>query len=182
MKKISIFKLKFEKKFQSKYNLLSNKIFNSKALSEGNYVSKFEKNFSKFVHSKYSIAVSNGTAALEIAFRTIDINNKEVIVPTNTFFATIIAIIKSGGKPILCDNENNSPDLDVNEIKKKITKNTKAICVVHVGGIISEKISPIFSLKNFSVFSLVFSFLEVIINNSTKVLPNIEETNFRSCL
>jgi len=146
MKKISIFKLKFEKKFQSKYNLLSNKIFNSKALSEGNYVSKFEKNFSKFVHSKYSIAVSNGTAALEIAFRTIDINNKEVIVPTNTFFATIIAIIKSGGKPILCDNENNSPDLDVNEIKKKITKNTKAICVVHVGGIISEKISNLIKI------------------------------------
>ncbi len=145
MKKIPIFKLKFEKKFQNKYNSLSTKIFNSKALSEGKYVSKFEKEFSKFVHSKHAIAVSNGTAALEIAFRAIDVNNKEVIVPTNTFFATIIAIIRAGGNPILCDNQNNSPEMDIKEIEKKITKNTKAICVVHVGGIISKKIS---NLKN----------------------------------
>jgi len=146
MKKIPIFKLEFEKKFQGKYNYLSSKIFNSKALSEGAFVSKFEKNFSKLVHSKYSIAVSNGTTALEIAFRTININNKEVIVPTNTFFATIIAIIKAGGRPILCDNENNSPDVSIKDIEKKITKNTKAICVVHVGGIISEKISNLIKI------------------------------------
>ena len=125
MKRISIFKLKFEKKFQDKFNTLSKKVFNSKALSEGYYVKKFEKSFSKFVKSKYSIAVSNGTAALEIAFRTIDINNKEVIVPTNTFFATIIAIIKAGGKPILCDNENDSPEMNIQEIKKKLPKKQK---------------------------------------------------------
>ena len=146
MKKIPIFKLEFEKKFQKKYNLLSNKIVKSKALSEGTYVSKFEKNFSNFVHSKYSLAVTNGTAALEIAFRVININNKEVIVPTNTFFATIIAIIKAGGKPVLCDNKEGSPDMDIQEIKKKITKKTKAICVVHVGGVISEKITDFLDL------------------------------------
>ena len=138
MKNIPIFKLEFDKKFQNKYNNLSNKIFNSKSLSEGMFVSKFEKKFSKFVHSKYSIAVSNGTAALEIAFRTIDIYNKEVIVPTNTFFATIISIIKAGGIPVLCDNKQESPDINIKEIEKKISKKTKAICVVHVGGIISE--------------------------------------------
>ena len=92
MKNIPIFKLEFDKKFQNRYNNLSKKIFNSKSLSEGMFVSNFEKKFSKFVHAKYSIAVSNGTAALEIAFRTINISNKEVIVPTNTFFATIIAL------------------------------------------------------------------------------------------
>ena len=146
MKKIPIFKKKFEKKFQKKYNLLSNKIFKSKSLSEGTYVSKFEKKFSNFVHSKYSLAVTNGTAALEIAFRAININNKEVIVPTNTFFATIIAIIKAGGKPVLCDNKEGSPDMDIQEIKKKITKKTKAICVVHVGGVISEKITDLLDL------------------------------------
>mgnify|MGYP006083951505 CR=1 FL=1 len=146
MKNIPIFKLEFDKKFQKKYNLLSNKVFNSKALSEGAYVSNFEKKFSNLVHSKYSVAVSNGTAALEIAFRTIDIMNKEVIVPTNTFFATIIAIIKAGGKPILCDSENGSPEISIKEIKKKITKKTKAVCVVHVGGIISKKTPSLVSL------------------------------------
>ena len=140
MKKIPIFKLEFDKEFQNKYNHLSKKVFNSKALSEGAFVSKFEKKFSRLVNSKYSIAVSNGTAALEIAFRSIDISNKEVIVPTNTFFATILAIIKAGGKPVLCDNEVDSPDIDIKEIEKKITKKTKAVCVVHVGGIISNKI------------------------------------------
>ena len=125
MKNIPIFKLEFDKKFQKKYNLLSNKVFNSKALSEGAYVSNFEKKFSNLVHSKYSVAVSNGTAALEIAFRTIDIMNKEVIVPTNTFFATIIAIIKAGGKPILCDSENGSPEISIKEIKKKLQKKQK---------------------------------------------------------
>ena len=74
-------------------------------MSEGHFVSKFEKKFSNFVNSKYSIAVTNGTSALEIAFRAIAIKNQEVIVPTNTFFATIIAIIKAGGIPVLCDNE-----------------------------------------------------------------------------
>jgi perosamine synthetase len=140
MKNIPIFKLKFDKKFQNKYNDLSRKIFNSKSLSEGMFVSKFEKKFSNLVKAKYSIAVSNGTAALEIAFRAIDISNKEVIVPTNTFFATIISIIKAGGIPVLCDNQEGSPDLDIKDVEKKITKKTKAICVVHVGGVISEKI------------------------------------------
>jgi len=143
MKRIPIFKLNFEKKFQDKYKNLSNKVFNSKALSEGYYVKKFEKNFSSLVNSKYSIAVSNGTAALEIAFRTINILNKEVIVPTNTFFATIIAIIKAGGKPVFCDNKPDSPEMDIEEIKNKITKKTKAICIVHVGGIISNDCSNI---------------------------------------
>ena len=146
MNKIPIFKLKKKKKFQNKYNSLSNKIFNSKTLSEGYFVSQFEKKFSKLVNCKHSIAVSNGTSALEIAFKAINISNKEVIVPTNTFFATIIAIIKAGGKPILCDNKKNSPDIDIDNIEKKITKKTKAICVVHVGGVISEKISSLIKI------------------------------------
>tara|TARA_B100000767_G_scaffold113336_1_gene108143 strand:+ start:213 stop:1313 length:1101 start_codon:yes stop_codon:yes gene_type:complete len=146
MKNIPIFKLEFDKNFQQKYKNLSSKVFNSKSLSEGNFVSKFEKNFSKLVKSKYSLAVSNGTAALEIAFRAIDIKNKEVIVPTNTFFATIIAIIKAGGKPVLCDNDKFSPDISFEKINKKITKKTKAICIVHVGGIISNKINSLVNL------------------------------------
>tara|TARA_B100000780_G_scaffold272356_1_gene234490 strand:+ start:85 stop:1185 length:1101 start_codon:yes stop_codon:yes gene_type:complete len=143
---IPIFKLEFNKQFQQKYKNLSSKVFKSKSLSEGNFVTKFENSFSKLAKSKYSLAVSNGTAALEIAFRTIDIKGKEVIVPTNTFFATIIAIIKAGGKPVLCDNEKFSPDMCIEKIEKKITKKTKAVCVVHVGGIISNKIKKIVKL------------------------------------
>ena len=143
MKNIPIFKLEFSKKFQQKYKTLSSKVFESRSLSNGNFVSKFENNFAKLVKSNHCLAVTNGTAALEIAFRTINIKNKEVIVPTNTFFATIIAIIKAGGKPVLCDNEKFSPDIDIKNIHKKITNKTCAICVVHVGGIISNKIQEL---------------------------------------
>ena len=146
MKNIPIFKLEFNKQFQQKYKTLSTQVFKSKSLSEGSFVSKFENNFSKLAQCKYSLAVSNGTAALEIAFRTIDIKDKEVIVPTNTFFATIISIIKAGGRPVLCDNDEFSPDIDIKKINKKITKKTKAICVVHVGGIISNKIKDLVKL------------------------------------
>jgi perosamine synthetase len=143
-KRISIFKLKYEDTFINKFNLLSKKIFKSPSLSEGSFVSTFENKFANFVKANYAVAVTNGTAALEIAFRIIGINNKEVILPTNTFFATIIAIINAGGKPIFCDNKNRfSPEIDITEIKKKITKNTKAVCVVHVGGIVQEGIGDL---------------------------------------
>lgn len=143
MKKIPIFKLEFDNKFMDNFNKFSREIFASKSISEGNFVKKFENKFSRYVKSKYAVSLSNGTAALEVAFRTINIKNKEVIVPTNTFFATIIAILNAGGTPVLCDNKKDSYELDLNEIKKKINKKTKAVCVVHVGGIISQDIKEI---------------------------------------
>ena len=143
MKKIPIFKLEFEKNFINNFKKLSTKIFRSKSLSEGDFVNRFENKFSKFVKSKYAVSVSNGTTALELAFKAINIKGKEVIVPTNTFFATVISIINAGGVPVLCDNEKNSTDPDFEEIKKKINKKTKALCVVHVGGIISNNIDKI---------------------------------------
>ena len=110
-------------------------------MSEGYFVSKFEKKFANFVKSKFAIALPNGTIALEVAFNAINIENKEVILPSNTFFATIIAVINAGGKPIICDNKNQfSAEMNIDQIIKKINKNTKAICVVHVGGIIQENI------------------------------------------
>ena len=146
MKKIPIFKLEFEKNFIKNFNKLSKKVFNSKSLSEGKYVKLFEKRFSNFVKSKYAVSVTNGTAALEIAFRCINVCNKEVILPTNTFFATIIAVLNAGGKPVLCDNEPGTPDIDIKEILKKINKKTKAICIVHAGGIINYKINEIIKI------------------------------------
>ena len=121
-KRIPIFKLKYEHTFINKFNLLSKKIFKSPSLSEGSFVSLFENKFANFVKANYAVAVTNGTVALEIAFRIIGVKNKEVILPTNTFFATIIAVINAGGKPVICDNKNkHSPVMDIREIKKKIT-------------------------------------------------------------
>jgi len=136
--KIPIFKLKFENKFISLFQKNSKKILLSNALSEGNFVKKFENKFKKFVKSKYAVAVNCGTSALEIAFRAIDIKNKEVIIPTNTFFGTSIPVERAGGKFLLCDQEKNGTGLDIRKFEKMISKRTKAVCIVHVGGIISE--------------------------------------------
>ncbi len=144
--KIPIFKLEFEKSFVKNYKKFSEKIFLSDSLSEGNFTKQFEKKFRLKNRSDYSLAISSGTAALEVAFRAINIKNFEVILPTNTFFGTSIPVIRAGGKVVLCDNADTSPEMCIEKLKKKITKKTKAICVVHVGGIIYSKIRELVNL------------------------------------
>ena len=66
-------------------------------------------NFSKFINRKFSISVSNGTAALEIAVKALGIKkDDEVIIPTNTFIATAEVVLYSGAIPVLCDIEANN--------------------------------------------------------------------------
>lgn len=144
--KIPIFRLNFSKKFIKNYNFLSKKIFLSKSISDGDVTRKFEILFAKKNESKYTLAVNSCTSALEIAFRAINVKNKEVIIPTNTFFGTAIPINRAGGKIVLCDNETASPEISFEDIKKKITKKTIAICIVHVGGIIYSRIRELVKL------------------------------------
>lgn len=111
--------------------LLSNKV-NYFTGTEGRC---FEKEFSEFAHVKYSIALSNGTAALEIALRAIGIKNgDEVIVTPRSFIASVSSVIVIGGTPVFSDIDYNSGNINVNEIKKVTTKKTKAIICVHIAG------------------------------------------------
>ena len=151
--KIPIFKLHFEKKQIEKYKNLSKKIFQSDALSEGKITRKFESLFRKKNNSKFAIAISSGTSALIAAFEAIDIRGYEVIIPCNTFFGTSIPVEVAGGKIILCDNQKKSPFPSLENIKKKITDRTKAICIVHVGGIIFPEI---IELANFCKKKKIF--------------------------
>ena len=105
-KRIPIFKLKYEDTFINKFNLLSKKIFKSPSLSEGSFVSSFENKFANFVKANYAVAVTNGTAALEIAFRIIGINNKEVILASFFNFVELIILIF----------DNSSNEISVNLI------------------------------------------------------------------
>ena len=74
-----------------------NDILNTGQLASGKYVETFEK-LDEFNKCKYGIAVSNGGAALEVIFRSLDLKNKEVIMPTNTFIATYNAAMFAGAK------------------------------------------------------------------------------------
>ncbi|MDA9172808.1 DegT/DnrJ/EryC1/StrS aminotransferase family protein [Candidatus Pelagibacter sp.] len=118
-------------------------IFESGNLASGNFVKRFEKTFEKLNKSKFSIACSSGGSALEIIFQSLNLKGKEILVPTNTFIATYNAIKFSGAIPKFIDTEKNSLLISLNQIKKKISKKTKCICIVHIGAYIPNDIDKI---------------------------------------
>jgi perosamine synthetase len=114
--------------------------------SDGNYVKKFEKKFSKFVDRKFSTTVSNGSVALEIALRALKLKKgSEVILPTFTIISCCNAIINAGLKPILVDCDLKTFNMNIEEVKKKISKKTSAIMIVHIYGITVD-IDPILEI------------------------------------
>lgn len=113
------------------------RILNSGMLTLGEYTKRFEAEFSKVCKTKYAIAVNSGTSALEIVLRGIDLEEgDEVLVPTNTFSASAASVIFAGGKPVLTDINADTLCLDAANAKKKLTDKTRAIMVVHIGGLV----------------------------------------------
>jgi len=101
--------------------------------SDGPEVRKFESEFSKFIGRKYSIAVSNGTAALEIAIKALGIKkNDEVLIPNFTIISTALAVVKQQAKPVLVDCNLENWNIDINQLENKINKKTKAIIITHI--------------------------------------------------
>ncbi len=114
--------------------------------SEGPFVKEFEQKLSKRVNRKYGIAVTNGTAALEIAVKALGIKEgDEVILPTFTIISCAMAVTNVGAVPVLVDSDSHTWNMKVEEIEKKITHKTKAIMVVHIYGLPAE-MDPIIQL------------------------------------
>ena len=89
--------------------------------SEGSFVKDFENNFAKYNKRKYGVAVSSGTAALEIALKSLNLKkNSEVIIPAFTIISSALSVIKSGLKPVLVDCDLLEWNTPINEIKKKL--------------------------------------------------------------
>lgn len=104
--------------------------------SEGPFVKEFEAKMSATVNRKYGIAVSNGTAALEIAVQALGIGEgDEVIMPTFTIISCAMAVTKVGAIPVLVDCDMVTWNMKVEDIEAKITSNTKAIMVAHMYGL-----------------------------------------------
>jgi len=111
--------------------LLSNRV-NYWTGSEGK---KFEIEFAKWCDVKYAIALSSGTVALDAAFKALEISQgDEVIVTSRTFISTVSSIVNAGAIPIFADVDLDSQNISPLSIRKKITKNTKAIVCVHLAG------------------------------------------------
>lgn len=114
---------------------------------QGEENKRFEDNYSKFIGTKHCIGCANGLDALIWIFRAyIELGvmqpGDEIIVPANTYIATILAITENGLKPILVEPKLNTLEIDDDKIEERITAKTKAICIVHLYGRIAytEKI------------------------------------------
>ncbi len=96
---------------------------------------EFEKEFSSYTGAQYSLAVANGTLAIDLCLRAIDIRpGDEVIVTSRSFVASASCISALGGVPIFSDVDINSQNITLNHIKDLVTKKTKAIICVHFAG------------------------------------------------
>ncbi len=111
--------------------LLSNKV----NYWTGEIGREFEEAFAAFVGTQYSVAVSNGTLALELALKALGVGpGDEVIVPSRTFLASASAIVSVGAKPIFADVDLESQNITVESVKFLLSPRTKAIICVHLAG------------------------------------------------
>lgn len=127
-----------------------------KVLTNCNYIlgselTEFEKNFSKYCGIKHFIGVANGTDALEISLKVLNFKNTdEILVQGNTFISTCLGVVNNNYKLVLCDCYKDTYQINIEDIEKNITKNTKALIIVHLYGLISnmDKITELCSKYN----------------------------------
>lgn len=104
--------------------------------SEGEFVRRFESAFAHRVDRNHGIAVSNGTAALEIAMCALGIGDgDEVILPSFTIISCVNAVLRSGASPVFIDSQADTWNMDVSHIESHITADTRAIMAVHIYGL-----------------------------------------------
>ena len=123
------------KKYKKEIIRAVNRTLETNSYILGPEVKKFEKNFSKYIGTKYSVGVANGTDAIEISLRSLNIGiGDEVITVSHTAVASVSAIISAGAKPVLVDIENEYLQIDISKVVKAITNKTKAVLAVHLYG------------------------------------------------
>ena len=110
-------------------------VIDETAFIGGKYVEQFEKEFAKFCQAEYCQGVANGTDALEIVIKALDLpKGSEIIVPANSFISSSESVTRSGHKVVFCDCNEHNYTISIPSLKSKITSNTKAIVVVHLYG------------------------------------------------
>lgn len=124
----------------------------------GDEVKSFESNFSQYIGSKHAIGVANGLDALRLIFRAyIELGvlekGDEVIVPANTYIASILALSDNGLVPVLVEPDYNTFNLDIDKIENSITSRTKAILLVHLYGrvIFSDRLKNLAQQYNLKI-------------------------------
>jgi len=126
---------KVNEKLFSKYENSFRKFIESGWYILGKNVSTFENEFASFCGTEYAVGVASGLDALILAIDAFEFpKDSEIIVPSNTYIATILAIVRNGFKPVLVEPDIKTYNIDPNKIEQKVTSKTKAIMVVHLYG------------------------------------------------
>ena len=116
-------------------------ILRSGRLTQGEYLRRFEEEFADYVGVSHSVAMSSGTAPLEIALRHWGVRGAEVIVPTNTFAATVNAVMLAGGRPVLADTDATTLCSGLGQIRHLVNSQTRGVIAVHIAGLITADIA-----------------------------------------
>jgi perosamine synthetase len=115
-------------------------------LTLGQYGAEFEKAFAALCGTRHALAVSSGTSALEIILRSLDVAGRDVIVPSNTFFATAAAVVHAGGRPVFADLDPESFAISPEAVERALTPGTAGIVLVHIGGLVTRRIGELVEL------------------------------------
>lgn len=135
-------KIPLEPEYRQKYYQLLDQVFDSNFWSEGPMLKRFEKEFSEYTKVP-ARAVTNGGTGLLAIMEYLNVKDKDVIVPANTFWATPQAAKKAGATVIYADCNPEDLCLSLEDLKRKVTHNTKVVVVVHIGGHLAFQIDDI---------------------------------------
>ncbi|MFJ7366022.1 DegT/DnrJ/EryC1/StrS family aminotransferase [Peribacillus frigoritolerans] len=122
------------------------RILDSGRLILGEYTRKFEESVRQYSNSKYAVALSSATAAIEIILKYLDVEGKEVIMPSNTFISPVYAVKNAKGRVVLCDINLEDFNLDLTSLKNAVTPKTKVVLITYIAGRIPDNI---FEIKEF---------------------------------
>jgi dTDP-4-amino-4,6-dideoxygalactose transaminase len=126
---------KSNRPYVEEYQRVFSNILESGRFILGQHVLKFEEEFASYLGVSHCIGVSSGLDALVLAIRSLELEKEsEIIVPSNTYIATILAILHCGHKPILVEPNMATYNIDPQKIENAITSRTRAILIVHLYG------------------------------------------------
>lgn len=126
---------KSNKTYFSEFNTVFNEVLESGWFVLGRNVEAFEKEFAEYINVKYCVGVASGLDALLLSLMVLNLDsNSEIIVPSNTYIATILSILRNGNKPVLVEPDIKTCNIDPQKIEAAITPKTRAVMVVHLYG------------------------------------------------
>jgi dTDP-4-amino-4,6-dideoxygalactose transaminase len=134
-----------------KETLLSNKV----NYWTGQECREFEKEFAAWTNTKYAVALSNGTLALDVALKALNVGGgDEVVVTPRTFLASVSSVVTAGAAPVFADVDANSQNITAETISSVLTPKTKAVIVVHLAGMPAD-MDPIMALAKKHGFAVI---------------------------